>query len=67
MIVGTYIRQLLGLKAISKVDVGEMRQFVNTLRTNFNALKALDIEQSLENIILSQVVAECLDSQTCNE
>jgi hypothetical protein len=30
MIVGTYTRQLLGLKAISKEDIGEIRQSVNT-------------------------------------
>jgi hypothetical protein len=36
LIAATHVRQLLGLKSISKEDVGEMRQFVNTFCSNFN-------------------------------
>jgi hypothetical protein len=64
LIAATHVRQLLGLKSISKEDVGEMRQFVNTFCSNSNALKALNIEQPLEDIILSQLLVERLDSQT---
>ena len=46
-------------------DVGEIRQLVNTFRSNLNALKALNIEP-LEDI-LSQLVVERLGSQTRRE
>jgi len=64
LIAATYVRQILGLMSISREDVGEMRQFVNTFCSNFMSLKALHIEQLLEDIILSQLVVECLDCQT---
>jgi hypothetical protein len=67
LIAATYVRQILGLKSISREDVGEMRQFVNTFCSNFKSLKALNIEQLLEDIILSQLVVECLESQTCHK
>jgi diphosphomevalonate decarboxylase len=67
LIVATHVRQLLGLKSISKEDVGEMRQFVNSFCGNLNALKALNLEQPLEDIILSQLVVERLDNQTRRE
>ena len=47
----TYIGHLLGIRSISKEDVGEMRQFANTFCSNLNALKALNFEQPLEDII----------------
>lgn len=40
-------------------------QFVNTLCISLNALKALNRVQSLEDIMLSQLVVDRLDSQTC--
>ena len=63
LIAASYVRQILGLRSISREDVGEMRQFVNTFCSNFRSLKALNIEQLLEDIILSQLVVECLESQ----
>ena len=63
-IAASYVRQILGLRSISREDVGDMRQFVNTFCSNFKSLKALNIEHMLEDIILSQLVVECLESQT---
>ena len=42
---------------------GEKRKFVNTFCSNLNALKALNIEQHLEDIIFSQLVVKFLDGQ----
>jgi len=67
LIAATYVRQTMGLKSMSKNGVGEMRQLVNTFCSNLNALKALNIDQRLEDIILSQPVVERLDSQTRRE
>jgi len=64
LIAATYVRQILGLKSISREDMGEIRKFMNTFCSNFKSLKALNIEQLLEDIILSQLVVECLESQT---
>lgn len=64
LIADTYFRQLLGLKNSSKEDVGELRQFINTFCSNVNALKALNIEQPLEGIILPLLLVEGLDSRT---
>ena len=64
LIAATYVRQILGLKSISKEDVGETRQLVDTFCSNLNALKALNIDHRLENIILSQLVVQRLYSQT---
>lgn len=58
LIAATYVRQILGLKSISREDMGEITQFVNTFCSNFKSLKALNIEQLLEDIILSQLVVE---------
>jgi hypothetical protein len=44
--------------------VGELRQFINTFCSNVNALKALNIEQPLEDIVLSLLLVERLDSRT---
>jgi len=44
LIAATYVRQILGLNSISRKDMGEMRQFVNTFCSNFKSLKALNIE-----------------------
>jgi hypothetical protein len=38
-----------------------MRQFVKSFYRNLNALKALNIEQPLKDIIFSQLVVERLD------
>jgi hypothetical protein len=40
----TYVGQILGLKPISREDVGEKRQFLNTFCSNFKSLKALYTE-----------------------
>jgi len=39
----TNVRKMLGLKSISKDYVEKIRQFVNTLCSNLNALEALNM------------------------
>jgi len=64
LIAATNVRQLLALKNSSKKDVGELRQFINTFCSNVNSLKALNIEQPLEDIVLSLLLVELLDRRT---
>jgi hypothetical protein len=64
LIAATYVRQLLGLKNSSKEDVGELMQFINTFCSNVNTMKALNVGQPLEDLVLSLLLVEPMDSRT---
>jgi hypothetical protein len=64
LIAASHIRQLLGLKQLHKESAGNFAELVNAISNNVNALQALDIQASLSDVIISQIIAEKLDSTT---
>lgn len=67
LIASTYTRDILYIKAVQRESATELRQFVNTVRSNMNALKAMDLPQSLGDMLVSQLVVDRLDRQTRRE
>jgi hypothetical protein len=65
LIAASHIRQLLGLKQLHKESASEFAELVNTISNNVNALQALNIQASLSDVIISQIITEKLDSTTC--
>ena len=63
-IAASHIRQLLGLKQWHKESANEFAELVNTISNNVNALQALNIQASLSDMIISQIITEKLDSTT---
>jgi len=66
LIAASHIRQLLGLKQLHKESASEFPELVNTISNNVHALRALNIQASLSDVILviSQIITEKLDSTT---
>jgi len=64
LIAASHIRQLLGLKQLHKESASEFEELVNTISNNVNALQALNIQVSLSDVIISQIITEKLDSTT---
>jgi len=65
LIATSHIRQLLGLKHLHKEYASEFAELVNTISNNVSALQALNIETSICDMIISQIIIEKLDSTTC--
>jgi len=55
---------LLGLKQLHKESASEFAELVNTISNNVSALQALNIQTSLSDVIISQIITEKLDSTT---
>ena len=64
LIAASDIRQLLGLKQFHKESANEFTELFNTFSNNINALKALNIQASLSDVIISQIITNNLDSTT---
>jgi hypothetical protein len=64
VIAASHIRQLLELKQLHKESASEFAELVNTISNNVNALQALNIQASLSDVIISQIITERLDSTT---
>jgi len=64
LIAASHIRQLLGLKQLHKESASEFAELVNTISNNVNTLQALNIQASLSDVIISQIITERLDSTT---
>jgi len=64
LIATSHIRQLLGLKQLQRVSVNECAELVNTISKSISALQALNIQASLSDVIISQIITEKLDSTT---
>lgn len=67
LIAATYTRGLLNLKAVQKESASDLRQFVNTIRSNLSALKAMELDQPLGDILVSQLIVERLDKNSRRE
>ena len=64
LIAASHIRQLLGLKQLHKESASDFAELVNTISNNVNALQALNIQASLSDVIISQIITERLVSTT---
>jgi hypothetical protein len=64
LIAASHIRQLLGIKQLHKEPVAEFSELVNTISNNVNALQPLNIQVSLSDLIISQIITKKLDSTT---
>jgi hypothetical protein len=60
LIAASHLRQLLGIKQLHKESAGEFAELVNTISNNVNALQALNIQASLSDVIISQIITEKL-------
>jgi len=49
---------------LHKESASEFAALVNTISNNVNALQALNIQASLSDVIISQIITEKLDSTT---
>ena len=47
-----------------KESANEFAELINTISNDFNALQALNIQTSLSDVIISQIITEKLDSTT---
>jgi len=64
LIAASHIQQLLELKQLHKESASEFAELVNTTSNNVNALQALNIQTSLCDVIISQMIIEKLNSTT---
>jgi hypothetical protein len=62
--VDNHMQQLLNGKLVNEEGSEDQRQFKNIFPCNFNAPTALNIEQSLDGIILSQLLIDWFDTHT---
>ena len=67
LIASTYVSELLNVNCVNKENAGELRQFVNVATSNLNALKALELDVPLEEIILLCHFVSKLDVNTRKE
>ena len=58
LIAASHIWQLLGLKQLHKESASEFAELVNTISNNVSALQALNIQTSLSDVIISQIITE---------
>ncbi|XP_075217844.1 uncharacterized protein LOC142322650 [Lycorma delicatula] len=67
LITSAHVREIINIKLVSKEDANELRQFINTAISNFNALDVLNIQTPIHEIILSQLYIDRLDAKTKRE
>ncbi|XP_075213794.1 uncharacterized protein LOC142319999 [Lycorma delicatula] len=67
LIASAHVREIINIKLVSKEDANELRQFINTAISNFNALNVLNIQTPIHEVILSQLYIDKLDAKTKRE
>lgn len=67
LIASTHLREIFNIKPIYKESASEIIQFVNTATSNINALKALEIETPLQDILLTYFFTQRLDNNSRKE
>jgi hypothetical protein len=67
LIAMAHVKVLFTLPSVSTDSVKDLRDFLNHLGSNSNAIKALDLEIPLHTVLWSQLVLERMDEHSRNE
>lgn len=61
LIASAHLRQLLTLPSMSKASANDLRALLNQALSNLNAIKALQLDVPLEELLVSQLILEKVD------
>jgi hypothetical protein len=67
LIATAHVKALFSLPSVSKDSVADLRDLLNQLGSNLNAIEALDLETPLHEVLLSQLVLERIDEHSRKE
>jgi hypothetical protein len=67
LIATAHVKALFSLLSVSKDSVADLRDLLNQLGSNLNAIEALDLETPLHEVLLSQLVLERIDEHSRKE
>jgi len=64
LIAAAHVKSLLSLPVINKESATNLRALINQFQSNMNAIKALDLNMPLHEVLLSQILIEHVDEVT---
>ena len=67
LIAMTHVKQLLQLPHVKRNDATSLRHFINHVSSNMNAIQALALNTSMQDLILNHLLLSVLDSETHKE
>ncbi|XP_046404409.1 uncharacterized protein LOC124169753 isoform X1 [Ischnura elegans] len=67
LIATAHMKSLFSLPSMKRESVNELRMVLNQLVSNYNAIEALKLDTPLHEVLLSQLLLEKIDEQTCKE
>jgi hypothetical protein len=63
----THVKQLFQLSFVKKNDATSLRQLINHVSSNMNAIQALALNTSMQDLLLNHLLLSVLDSETHKE
>jgi len=63
----THVKQLLQLPQVKKNDPTSLRHLINHVTSNMNAIQALALNTSMQDLMLNHLLLSVLDSETHKE
>jgi hypothetical protein len=67
LIAAAHINHLLHLPTVNKQSPGDLRVLLNQTLSNMNAIKALDLQMPIHDLLISQMILERIDHPTRKE
>ena len=67
LIAMTYVKHLLQLPQVKRNDATSLRHLINHVSSNMNAIQALALNTSMQDLILNHLLLSILDSETYKE